>query len=70
MRTLLHLFGHGAGLVGVLIGIGSILRALSIGVLRFIPYMHSVTTLAIGGPLSVALVALAALILGGGDGGA
>jgi hypothetical protein len=69
MRTILHLLGHGAGFAGVMIGIGSILRALPFAVLRFIPYTHAVTTLAIGGPLSVGLVALAALILGGGDSG-
>lgn len=65
MRWILQLLGHGAGMSGVLIGIGAILRAAPVGVLRFIPYLHSVTSLAIGGPLSIALVGIAALILGG-----
>jgi hypothetical protein len=69
MRTILHLLGHGAGFTGVLIGIGSILRAIPFTMLRFIPFTHSLTSLAIGGPLSIALVTLAALILGGGDSG-
>lgn len=65
MRWILQLLGHGAGMSGVLIGIGAILRAAPAGLPRFIPYLHSVTTLAIGGPLSIALVGIAALILGG-----
>lgn len=66
MRTILQLLGHGAGFTGVMIAIGSIIRGIPLTLLRFIPYTHSVTTLAIGGPLSLALVAIAALILGGG----
>lgn len=69
MRTILHLLGHSAGFAGVMIAIGSILRAIPFGLLRFIPFAHGLTTLWIGGPLSVALLALAAIILGGGDGG-
>ncbi|HLI22704.1 MAG TPA: hypothetical protein VKV32_16395 [Stellaceae bacterium] len=69
MRWIFQLLGHGAGLTGVLIGIGSILRAATPGgMLRFIPYLHGVTSLAIGGPLSIALLAIAALFLGSGDG--
>lgn len=69
MHTILRLLGHGAGLSGVLIGMGSIIRGIPLTLLRFIPYTHGITTLAIGGPLSLALVGIAALILGGGDGG-
>ncbi|HEY3920043.1 MAG TPA: hypothetical protein VGL83_19785 [Stellaceae bacterium] len=69
MRTILHLLGHGAGFTGVMIGIGSIIRAIPFGLLRFIPYTHGVTSLWIGGPLSVALVAIAAIILGGDSSG-
>ena len=69
MRIILQLLGHGAGFTGVMIGLGAILRALPFAVLRFVPFMHGVTTLAIGGPLSIALIAIAAVILGGGDGG-
>lgn len=69
MRTIRHLLGHGAGFAGVMIAIGSILRAIPFGLLRFLPFTHGLTTLWIGGPLSIALVALAAVILGGGDSG-
>jgi hypothetical protein len=69
MRTIVRLLGHGAGFAGVMIAIGSILRAIPFGLLRFLPFSHGLTTLWIGGPLSIALVALAAVILGGGDGG-
>lgn len=69
MRTLFHLLGHGAGFAGVFIGIGSILRAIPLGLLRFLPYTHGITALGTGGPLSLALVGIAALILGGGNGG-
>lgn len=69
MRWIFQLVGHGAGFTGVMIGIGAILRAIPVTVLRFVPYLHSVTSAAIGAPLSIALIAIAALMLGGGDSG-
>ncbi|HVA12612.1 MAG TPA: hypothetical protein VNF99_05135 [Stellaceae bacterium] len=74
MRKIFRLLGHGAGVSGVMIGLGSILRAIQIGLPRLLPFVHGLrgtwlTSAWIGGPLSIALVALAALILGGGDGG-
>jgi hypothetical protein len=68
MYRLVRLLGHGAGFTGVMIAIGSLLRFVPAGLLRFLPYTHDLTQAGIGGPLSVALVGLAALILGG-DGG-
>jgi hypothetical protein len=68
MYRLVRLLGHGAGFAGVMIGIGALLRLIPAGLLRFLPYTHDLTQAGIGGPLSVALVGLAALILGG-DGG-
>lgn len=67
MHRLVTLLGHGAGFTGVMIAIGSLLRVVP-GLLRFLPYTHDLTQASIGGPLSIALVGLAALILGG-DGG-
>jgi hypothetical protein len=67
MHRLIQLLGHGAGFAGVMIAIGSLLRLVP-GLLRFLPYTHDLTQAGTGGPLSVALVGLAALILGG-DGG-
>ena len=68
MYRLVRLLGHGTGFAGVMIGIGALLRLVPAGLLRFLPYTHDLTQAGIGGPLSVALVGLAALILGG-DGG-
>lgn len=68
MYRLVRLLGHGAGLAGVIIAIGSLLRFVPAGLLRFLPYTHDLTQAGIGGPLSIALLGLAALILGG-DGG-
>ncbi|HEY1506495.1 MAG TPA: hypothetical protein VGF92_19485 [Stellaceae bacterium] len=65
MYRLIQLLGHGAGFAGVMIGIGSLLRLVPAGLLRFLPYTHDLTRAAIGGPLSVALLGLAALLLGG-----
>ena len=65
MQTLVRLLGHGAGFAGVMIGIGSLLRFVPVGLLRFLPYTHDLTQASIGGPLSIALLALAALILDG-----
>ena len=65
MHRLVRLLGHGAGFAGVMIGIGALLRFVPAGLLRFLPYTHDLTQASIGGPLSVALVGLAALILGG-----
>ena len=64
MQLLVRLLGHGTGFAGVMIGIGSLLRFAPAGLLRFLPYTHDLTQAGIGGPLSIALVALAALILG------
>ena len=69
MQTLVRLLGHGAGFAGVMIGIGSLLRFVPVGLLRFLPYTHDLTQASIGGPLSIALLALAALILGGDGNG-
>lgn len=66
MHRLIPLLGHSAGFAGVMIAIGSLLRFVPAGLLRFLPYTHDLTQASIGGPLSVALVGLAALILGGG----
>jgi hypothetical protein len=66
MHRLIQLLGHSAGFAGVMIAIGSLLRFVPAGLLRFLPYTHDLTQASIGGPLSVALVGLAALILGGG----
>ena len=68
MRTILRLLGHGVGFAGVMIGIGAIIRAVSASALRSVPYVHGITSLSIGGPLSIALIAIAAVLLGG-DGG-
>jgi hypothetical protein len=68
MHRLVQLLGHGVGLAGVMIGIGSLLRFVPAGLLRFLPYTHDLTQAGIGGPLSIALLGLAALMLGG-DGG-
>lgn len=68
MFRLTRLLGHGAGFAGALIGIGALLRFVPAGLLRFLPYTHDLTQAGIGGPLSIALLGLAALILGG-DGG-
>ena len=65
MHRLVQLLGHGAGFAGVMIGIGSILRFAPAGLLRFLPFTNDLTQASIGGPLSVALLGLAALILGG-----
>jgi hypothetical protein len=64
MHRFVTLLGHGAGFAGVMIAIGSLLRVVP-GLLRFLPYTQDLTQASIGGPLSVALVGLAALILGG-----
>ncbi len=69
MRRLFQLLGHGAGLAGVMIALGSIIRLGPIGLLRFLPYTHDLTQAGTGGPLSVALVGLAALLLGGNGNG-
>jgi hypothetical protein len=74
MRTIWQLLGHGVGFTGVMIGLGAVLRAIPASLPRLLPYIHGITTgwltsAWIGGPLSIALVAIAALILGGGDGG-
>ena len=69
MEMLVRLLGHGAGFAGVMIAIGSLLRLVPAGLLRFLPYTHDLTQAAIGGPLSIALVGLAALILGGDGNG-
>ena len=68
MHRLVRLLGHGAGFAGVMIAIGSVLRFLPAGLFRFLPYTHDLTQAGIGAPLSVALVGIAALMLGG-DGG-
>jgi hypothetical protein len=70
MQTILRLIGHGVGFTGVMIGLGSILRAIPASLPRLLPYIHGITTgwlttAWIGGPLSIGLVAVAALILGG-----
>jgi hypothetical protein len=65
MHRLVPLLGHGAGFAGVMIGIGSLLRLVPAGLLRFLPYTHDLTQAGTGGPLSIALLGLAALILGG-----
>ncbi len=69
MHRLFQLLGHGAGLAGVMIALGSIIRLVPIGLLRFLPYTHDLTQAGTGGPLSVALVGLAALMLGGDGNG-
>ncbi len=68
MRWLVHMMGHGFGIAGVMIGIGSILRAIQATAPRFLPYAHILTSLRVGAPLSVGLVPLAILLVGFGKG--
>ena len=69
MRWILRITGHGMGVVGALIGVGAIARAIRAGVPRVIPYAHSLTKIAVGGPLSLGLLGIALLLIDLGRGG-
>ena len=63
------MMGHGSGIAGIMIGVGSILRMIHATAPRFLPYAHSLTSLRVGAPLSVGLVSLAIMLVGFGKGG-
>ena len=68
MARLYWLLGHGSGIVGAILAVGLIGRMVPLGLLRLTPYAASVTHLKVGGPLSISLIGLGMLLVGGDKG--
>ncbi len=69
MRWIFRMLGHGFGIVGALIGVGSVSREIDAHALPLIPYAHSLTRVGVGAPLSLALMVVAILLIEFGRGG-
>lgn len=69
MRWIFRMLGHGFGVVGAFIGIGSVSREINAHALPLIPYVHSLMRVGVGAPLSLALVVVAILFIELGRGG-
>lgn len=62
-RRLLHLLGHGLGVLGAALGIEAVAAAAVPGLVRFLPLGVRLLQLRTGGVLGCALVLIGALML-------